>query len=77
MSETQDYKKEISLTFAAGCSGYVRDLFARRLDNLNEVLKDDEARRVFSRDDMVAMAFEAIQLAKMLASITKAEAVNA
>lgn len=71
MSETQDYKKEISLTFAADCAGYVRDLFARRLDNLNEVLRDNEARRVFSRDELVNMAFESIQLAKMLAEITK------
>ncbi len=77
MSVTQDYKKEMTLTFAADCAGYVRDLFSRRLDNLNEVLRDNEARRVFSRDELVAMAFESIQLAKMIATMTKEAARHA
>jgi hypothetical protein len=66
MSETQDYKLDSEFTLPVACLGLTRSLFEQRLKIVNEVLEDPEARRVFSRAEMAGMAFESLQLAKML-----------
>jgi hypothetical protein len=66
VSETQDYKKDSEFTLPISCVDITRALFQQRLKTVNEVLEDPEARRVFSRAEMAGMAFESLQLAKML-----------
>lgn len=66
MSETQDYKKDSEFTLPIACLNLTRTLFEQRLRTVNEVLDDPEARRVFSRAEMAGMAFESLQLAKMI-----------
>jgi hypothetical protein len=66
VSETQDYKKDSEFTLPIACVALTRSLFEQRLKTVNEVLDDPEARRIFSRAEMAGMAFESLQLAKML-----------
>lgn len=72
MSETQPYKIDSVFTLPLQGMGITRTLFERRLKTVNEVLEDPEAKRVFSRAEMAAMAFESLQLAKMLKTMPEA-----
>lgn len=72
MLETQGYKKDSEFSLPLGCLNITRNLFERRLQTVNEVLNDSEAKRVFSRAEMSAMAFESLQLALMLKRMPEA-----
>jgi hypothetical protein len=72
MSETQPYKLDSVFTLPLQGMDITRSLFEQRLKTVNEVLEDTEAKRVFSRAELAAMAFESLQLAKMLKSMPEA-----
>jgi hypothetical protein len=77
MSETQGYKSDHEFTLPMGGAEITRTLFLQRLDTVEKVLADPESRRVFSRNDMTAMAFESLMLAKMIRRMPGGEARHA
>ena len=72
MSETQGYKNDSAFTLPLQGLDLTRTLFEKRLETVGEVLNDPEAKRVFSRAELTAMAFESLMLAKMLRSMPEA-----
>ncbi|MGZ3319665.1 MAG: hypothetical protein ACXU9C_01650 [Xanthobacteraceae bacterium] len=72
MPETQDYKKDPVFTLPLGCLDITRSLFEQRLKTVEAVISDPDAKRVFSRAELAAMAFENLMLAKMLKNMPEA-----
>jgi Rod binding domain-containing protein len=70
--ETQGYKNDSAFTLPLQGMDITRTLFERRLETIEEVINDPEAKRVFSRAELAAMAFESLMLAKMLKSMPEA-----
>ena len=71
MSVTQLYKKPNEFCLPAESAGLVRGLFEKRLAAVQEVLDDPDAPRILSRNDLEAIAFEALELARMLARMPR------
>lgn len=66
MSETQSCKKAAELTIPAHAAGFVRRMFEDRLTLVRTVLDDPLVNRAFTRRDLEGLAFEALELAKMI-----------
>jgi hypothetical protein len=77
MSETQGYKSDQEFTLPMGGADITRALFVARLDTVQKVLEDPNARRVFTNTDLSAMAFESLMLAKMIRRMPGGEARHA
>lgn len=65
MSETQPYKF-YQMTVPASAAEFVRLMFEDRLATVRKALDDPLVNRTFSRRDLEKLAFEALELAKML-----------
>jgi hypothetical protein len=81
MSETQAYKFGQEFTLPAIGAPYLRALVKQRLETVRAVLEDPNASKCFKESELVSLAFEGLQLGKMLERMprhdVKVEVLNA
>jgi hypothetical protein len=77
MRETQGYKNDQEFTLPTIGAPYLRSLVRQRLDTVTTVLEDPNAPKCFTKDALVSLSFEALQLAKMLDRMPHREKANA
>jgi len=78
MSETQGYKigRPVTLVMPAEGADIARILFAEQLDAVAAVMDDPGADEYFTKNEWVAMGFQRLMLAQMIARMDR-EARNA
>lgn len=72
VSETQGYKKHPVFSLPLGGLDITRSLFIQWLKAVEAVVNDPNAKRVFSRNELSAMAFECLMLGKMFKTMPEA-----
>lgn len=73
MCETQCCNLVPEFTVPGHATGFVRRLFEDRLAIVMTVLDDPLVNKVFTKQDLQKLAFEALELAKMIKRMVEAE----